>query len=243
MIKGMPKRRSISWQLIAGIVAGAMLLAQVPSGQPTVHAAETVDLTLVLALDVSGSVDEDEFDLQRRGLAAAFRNPLVIDAIQRGPRRRIAVTAVQWAGFNSQRVVVPWVVIGSSSDARRFADRLARMERVYPDGPTHLTGAIQFAAKLSATAPFAGVRQVIDISGDGKNNVGLPPREARDAAVKLGITINGLVIQNASVGLVEYYRETVIGGRGAFTIAASDYEDYPRAILKKLLREIDVRLS
>ena len=243
MIRGMPKRRLFPWQLIAGVIVGAVLLAQVLPAQPDVHAAEPVDLTLVLALDVSGSVDEDEFDLQRRGLAAAFRNPLVIDAIRRGPRRRIAVTAVQWAGFESQRVVVPWAVIGSASDAEKFADRLASMARIYPDGPTHLTGAIKFTTKLSLTAPFAGVRQVIDISGDGTNNVGLPPREARDAAVNLGITINGLVIQNASVGLVEYYRATVIGGRGAFTIAASDYEDYPRAILKKLLREIDVRLS
>jgi hypothetical protein len=202
-----------------------------------------VDLVLVLAIDVSGSVDEEEFDLQRRGLATAFRHPQVIDAIHGGRYRRIAVTVVQWAGMDRQRVSVPWAVISDAFDARGFADKLVRMPRDFPDGPTNLSGVIRFATRLIATAPFAGSRRVVDISGDGQNNIGDPPPEARDVAVRSGITINGLAIVNASAGLEAYFHAEVIGGPGAFAITAADYADYPRAILKKLLREISVQLS
>ncbi len=231
------------WHALAGAAGALLLMAQVPLIQVPARAANQVDLILVLALDVSGSVDEDEFDLQRQGLAEAFRHPLIADAIQRGKYRRIVVCAVQWAGYDKQHVSVPWSVIDGMAGAARFAQRLADMPRRYPDGPTHLSGAIRFATTLTQTAPFAATRRVVDISGDGQNNIGEPPAKARRIALDLGITINGLVVLNASEKLVDYYRTKIIGGPGSFVVEAADYEDYPRAILRKLLREIDVRLS
>ena len=228
---------------MVGIVSAALCLTSMISIYAQGNAASKVDLVLVLALDVSGSVDEDEFELQRRGLETAFRHPLVVAAIQRGRAGRIAVAAVQWAGYHNQHVAVPWSIIENSPSAARFADRLATMPRHFPDGPTHLSGIIRFATNLARKAPFQPARRVIDISGDGKNNIGDPPARARDEAIRSGMTINGLPVLNASEALEKYYRSQVIGGPGAFVISAADYEDYPRAILRKLLREIELQLT
>lgn len=227
------------WQRRAGaiiaIVGAAIALSSANAARPVVQ----VDLALVLALDVSGSVDQDEFDLQRRGLAKAFLNPEVLAAVRRGANKRIAVTVVQWAGFGHQHVSVPWTVIGDAGSASEFAARLAGMNRRYPGGVTHLTGVISFATRLALDVPYAAQRRVIDVSGDGENNVDKEPDEARDAAVRAGVTVNGLAIVNADADLPVYYRARVIGGPGAFVVTATDYEDFPRAILLKLLREID----
>ena len=223
------------------LVAVAVSCAVLISSVATVRSTDNVDLVLILALDVSHSVNNQEFDLQRIGLAKAFRHPAVIKAIQDGQRKRIAVMAMQWSGFLEQHVSVPWTVISSAADAASFADRLAQLKRRYKGGATHIAGAVRHAAGLIKEAPFAAARQVVDVSGDGRNNVNDSPRGARDVAVRAGITINGLAIVHKSPDLVDYYRSEVIGGPGAFVVSARNYDDFPRAILLKLLREINMR--
>ncbi len=198
-----------------------------------------VDLVLVLALDVSGSVDAREFDLQRRGLAEAIRHPLVLETIRRGARRRIAVAAIQWAGAGHQAVSVGWQVVGDVEAAQRFSRRLLRTPRAYFNSQTHLSGVIDYCVAIALSAPFTAPRHVIDISGDGMDNVQYEPHRARDRAVLAGVTVNGLAIVNDTPWLDSYYRTNVIGGYGAFVIKAKDYNDYADAILRKLLREID----
>ena len=221
------------------VVAGAAIA--LTSTSLNVRSTMNVDLVLVLALDVSASVDRREFDLQKNGLAEAFRHRSVLEAIQRGQNKRIAVTAVQWSGYQDQFVSIPWQVVGDASSAATFAERLSNMPRRHPDGFTHIAGAIQFSMRLVRSAPFTAGRQVIDVSGDGSNNVHPPPQAARDAAVGTGITVNGLAIVGEAVGLDEYYRANVIGGPGAFVIRALNYDDYDEAILLKLLREISFK--
>ena len=230
-------RWTISRCVAAVLVSSALLLSSVIA----VRSTDNVDLVLVLALDVSHSVSDQEFDLQRVGLAKAFRHPAVIKAIQDGQRKRIAVSAVQWSGFLEQHIAVPWTIISETADAFAFADRLAQMPRRYTGGATHIAGAIRHATDLIGKAPFAAPRQVIDVSGDGRNNVNDSPRGARDRAVRAGVTINGLAIVHKTPDLVDYYRQYVIGGPGAFVVSAKDYDDFPRAILLKLLREINMR--
>ena len=173
------------------------------------------------------------------GLARAMRHPLVLKSIRRGARRRIAVIAVQWAGAGHQSVAVPWQVIGDEASASAFSERLLSTRRAYFNSRTHLTGVIDFCAELAIAAPFDAPRHVIDISGDGMDNVEYEPHFARDRAVQAGITVNGLAILNETPWLVRYFRETVIGGHGAFVIHAKDYDAYAVAILKKLIKEID----
>ena len=228
--------RASSWLSVV-IAAVTILLSTSLNVRSTMH----VDLVLVLALDVSASVDEREFDLQKNGLAQAFRNPTVIDAIQRGQSRRIAVTVVQWSGFQEQFVSVPWQVVGDARSAAEFAEQLASMQRHSTNGFTHIAGAMQFSTRLARAAPFWAARLVVDVSGDGTNNVNPPPQFARDEAIAAGMTINGLAILNKASSLDVYYRNNVIGGPGAFVIEARDYDDYARAILLKLLREIGMK--
>ncbi len=224
------------WCTLAGAAVLCLLFAL------PVRANNNVDLVLVLALDVSSSVDAREFDIQKTGLVLAFRHTAVIAAIQRGRHKRIAVAAVQWAGYRQQRVMVPWMIVGNRSEAARFSDRLADMPRAYPDGATHLSGVIRFASNLALDAPHVAVRRVIDISGDGKDNVRGTPQQARDLAVAQGVTINGLAIANEAPDLFDYYRTNIIGGPSSFALAVRDYNTYPAAILRKLVREIDTRL-
>lgn len=220
---------------LAGV---GLLLLPAQSGRSTGH----VDLVLVLALDVSSSVDAREFDLQKTGLATAFRHPLVHKAIARGRAQRIAVVAVQWAGYRQQVVSLAWRVIGTPVEAGQFADQIDMMPRAFSDGATHLGGVIEFGTALALAAPFSAIRRVIDISGDGTDNIGGPPEDARAAAIGAGITINGLAIANDVPDLATYFRQSVIGGPGAFVLTARTYDDYPRAILQKLVREIETQL-
>ena len=234
---GAALQRGLALVVVAG-AAGAVLL----STAGNVRSTQTVDLVLVLALDVSDSVNRREFDLQRTGLVRAFRHPDLVAAIQGGRTGRIAVTIVQWSGFQDQSVTVPWRVIADKAGADAFANRIADMPRSFPNGYTHIAGAIRYATRLIRAAPFMARRSVIDISGDGENNVNVPPHAARDAAVRAGITINGLAIVNETPHLVQYYERNVIGGPGAFVLKADDYETYTDAILRKLLREIKEKL-
>ena len=209
------------------------------TGAPALPAAAQevpVDLELVLAVDISGSVDEVEALLQREGYMAALRHPDVIGAIQGGMFGRVAVAYVEWAGDYYQRTVLDWSLLDGADSAHAFADALAET----PLSTAHwtsLSGAIDYAMTLFPS-PFRASRRVIDISGDGFNNRGRSVTAARDEAVAAGVGINGLPILALEPDLDRYYYDIVIGGPGAFVIVAKDYETFADAILKKLITEI-----
>jgi hypothetical protein len=200
-----------------------------------------VDLQLVLAVDVSGSVDQTRFELQRQGYAAAFRHRKVLDAIRSGPNQAIAVTMVQWTGPALQIHVVPWTRVGDEKSAADLADTIAGAPRRLFGGGTSISGAIDYAMTLWRTNPYRGARRVIDISGDGPNNRGRPASLARDEAVAAGVGINGLPILTLEPDLDRYYQDNVIGGPGAFVVAVTRDDDFAPAILKKLVTEISMK--
>ena len=202
-----------------------------------------VDLELVLALDASGSVNQQEFSLQLRGYAEAFRNPAVIQAITSGETGVVAVTMMIWAGDrrDGTRVVADWAMINGPESANSFVEAFTKTPRFMLRDGTSLSNAIEISSKMFDTNTFRGSRKVIDISGDGTNNVGYEPSIARDLAVKSGITINGLAILTDFPDLDEYYAKSVVGGAGAFVIAAQNYDAFSAAILQKLVREISWR--
>jgi Protein of unknown function (DUF1194) len=217
-----------------------------------VEAREPVDLLLVLAADVSGSIDQSKFQLQREGYAAAISNPRVLDGIRSGPNGRIAVSFVEWSGPVSQKNVIDWTLIGDSIAARRFGDQLLKAPRSLA-GNTSISAAVDFAMTLFNHAPYESKRRVVDISGDGTNNAGRDIALARNEALAGGVTINGLVIltekaaasssehTNPPGGLVNYYRNNVIGGPGAFVIVAENFNSFGQAIIMKLIAEIAQR--
>ena len=213
------------------------------------HAAEQVDLLLVLSSDVSRSIDHPKFLLQRDGYAAAVSNPQVLDAIKSGPNGKIALCFVEWSGFGAQRLVIDWAVIDGAATARKFGDLVVEAPRSFADR-TSISGGIDFALMQLARAPFEAPRRTIDVSGDGTNNAGRDVRLARNEAVAQGVIINGLVIlsenqvpwnaehTNPPGGLETYYRENVIGGPGAFVMVAEDFRSFGRAIIRKMIAEI-----
>jgi len=216
--------------------AAALLLA---CSVCTLAFAQTaVDLQLVLAVDASGSVDQQRFELQKQGYVEAFRDLRVLHAIQSGGRQAIAVTMVQWTGPALQIQVLPWTLINDAETAQAFAAEIAATPRQLFSGGTSISGIIDYAVPLIQESRFQGIRRVIDISGDGSNNRGRPAASARDEAVRLGIIINGLPILALEPGLKSHYSDHVIGGPGAFVIAAESYETFAEAILKKLIREM-----
>ncbi len=164
------------------------------------RAAERVDLLLVLAADISRSVDEVKFQLQRSGYAAAFSDPRVIEAIRSGPNGRIAVAFVEWSGPLSQKIVIDWMVISDDKTARLFGDHLVEATRAFADS-TSISAGIDFAMTQLDQAPYEARRRVIDVSGDGDNNSGRDVTAARDEAIAKGVTINGLVILTQPVGI------------------------------------------
>src|SRR5262245_50996360 len=216
----------------------AVVLLLVCSVCTAALAQTAVDLQLVLAVDASGSVDERRFELQKQGYVAAFRNPRVLHAIQAGPTQAIAVTMVQWTGPALQIQVLPWTLINDATTANAFAAAITATPRRLFSGGTSISGVIDYAVPLLLESQFKGTRRVIDISGDGPNNGGRPAASARDAAVRAGIIINGLPILALEPGLDHYFVDHVIGGTGAFVIAAESYETFADAILKKLIREM-----
>jgi hypothetical protein len=224
----------------------AALIAPLSLSGGTRAAPVDVDLELVLAVDVSGSMDRQEAALQRTGYVAAFRHPTVIEAIKRGPLGRIAVTYLEWGAYGNTHHVIDWTLIDNEATAENFARTLEKTARLVASR-TSISGAIDIATGLLASNNFNGRRRVIDISGDGANNSGDLVTWARDRAVARGITINGLPILNdrespmgnkqiASLDL--YYRNCVIGGPRAFLIVANNFEDFARAVLRKLILEI-----
>ena len=197
-----------------------------------------VDLQLVLAVDASGSVDQRRFELQQQGYVAAFRDPRILRAIQSGGTQAIAVTLVQWTGPELQIQALPWTLINDATTAHGFAAAIAAMPRQLFSGGTSISGVIDYAAPLILESQFQGTRRVIDISGDGFNNRGRSAASARDDAVRAGIVINGLPILALEPDLKRYFADHVIGGPGAFLIAAESYENFADAILRKLIREM-----
>lgn len=222
--------------LNALLCAAALALAVVTA--PPARAQTAVDLQLVLAVDTSGSVNEARFELQKQGYVAAFRDPRLLAAVRSGTRQSIAVTMTQWTGPALQVQVVPWMRIGDEASMRAFADAVDAAPRRLFGGGTSISGAIDHAMTLFPASPFQGARRTIDVSGDGGNNRGRPSTDARDEAVAAGVGINGLPILALEPDLDAYYRDNVIGGPGAFVIAARDYESFADAVLKKLIVEI-----
>jgi len=219
-------------------LAGAVLLVASLCGAAA-ERPDRVDVNLVLAVDSSSSVDGEEFALQMEGIAHAFRDPALIAAIEGGTHHAIAVTLVEWSNAAWQRENIGWTVIHDAASAQAFADQVDIAPRMIYGGATSISGGLRFALKQLAKAAAPAERVVIDLSGDGANNQGAPVADAREAVLAAGATINGLAIVNEEPDLEFYYRSEVIGGPGAFALQASDYEDFARAILRKLLREIE----
>jgi hypothetical protein len=225
-------------------IALALFSAATPA-----RAAEPVDLLLVLAADVSRSVNQPKFQLQREGYAAAIADKRVLEAISSGRHQRIAVCFVEWSGASSQNLLIDWTLIDGPEAARKFGDQLLELPRSFAER-TSISGGIDFAMTLFARAPYQSARRTIDVSGDGTNNSGRDVTLARDEAVAQGVTINGLVIlsdrplawnpehTNPPGGLANYYRNNVIGGPGAFVIVAEDFNSFGQAIVKKMIAEI-----
>ncbi len=226
------------------LVLAVLLFAA--AGRPA--SATEVDLELVLAVDVSRSMDDEELELQRQGYAGAFMHQAIVQAIRSGAHGRVAVTMVEWAGANYQKVIVPWMLVDGETSATAFAEAILATPKLGFNW-TSISGAIDFSRTLFGTGGLRGTRRVIDISGDGVNNNGRPVSVARDEAVALGITINGLAIINDrptpsgwrpfnQQPLDQHYREQVIGGPGAFVMVAEDFDSFSFAVRNKLIREI-----
>lgn len=227
--------------LRAFVLSAIAVLAIVPAARAEI----AVDVALVLAVDVSRSMSHEEMRIQRRGYADAISSPQVLHAIAQGPRGRIAVTLFEWAGDHHAREIVGWTVIGGPQDAQAVAATLLS-EYSQSERRTSISGGIAHAVGLLEAVPFLPDRRVIDVSGDGPNNQGLPVTMARDAAVAKGITINGLpLMTDGGYGsqfnipdLDEYYRRCVIGGPGAFMIPVNDWDQFAEAVRRKLVLEI-----
>ena len=233
----------------AGIIAASFACMMALATTSIGARAETVDLLLVLAADVSRSVDDEEFNLQRKGYAAAMSDPRVMRAIAGGRHHAIAVTFVEWSGAADQTVVVDWTVVRDEEGAAGVAATILTAPRSFL-GRTSISAAIDFAVQRIAAAPDKADKRIIDVSGDGTNNAGRSITEARDEAVAAGITINGLAIVNTRSspgyafhtqppgGLPKYFEENVIGGPGAFLIHIENFESFAEAITRKLVSEI-----
>lgn len=238
-----------SLRRLAGVTAALALAATIPAGPPATAAGaggrQPVDLELVLAVDISYSMDTEEQALQRAGYAHAVTSQEFLHALRLGPIGRIAVTYVEWAGESEQQVVVDWQVVDGPQSAAAFAERItaAPLRRVYR---TSISGALLYSVGLFDDNDYEGIRKVIDISGDGVNNQGPPVDVARDMVVRRGVTINGLplLLRRVATSAIDvpeldiYYEDCVIGGPGAFVIPVEDEAQFTRAIKTKLVLEL-----
>jgi len=197
-----------------------------------------VALELLLAVDASSSVDENEFELQMRGLAEAFRDPGVLAALELTWPRGIAVAVLLWSQESEQVEAVDWTPIRSAADALAFAQSLDETPRYVTGGATAVGTAIAEGAQWIETNDFVGERKVIDVSGDGQSNEGVSAAVARAKAMKDGIVVNGLAILNEEPRLARYYLAGVVGGPGSFLLTADDFDDFARAIRRKIYFEI-----
>ena len=247
---GLRSSEGIGWtRLFRQVIIARMrhLIALITLVIATSAAADDieVDLQLFLAVDVSRSMTERELEIQRRGYVEALTSPEVIKAVQRGYLGRIALTYVEWASAGAQRIIVDWTLIDSPADLRNFADQLTvRLE----DGlkRTSISSVIDYAARDIDRNGFTSLRKVIDISGDGPNNAGVPVHQARDDAIAKGIVINGLPLMTKEgqdlkwhlPNLDRYYEACVIGGPGAFVVPVTDWAQFPAAVRRKLVQEM-----
>ncbi len=219
------------------MVRRAALAAAVALG-PAGAAALDCSAALVLALDVSSSVDPREYALQMQGVAAAFRDPAVIETILTPPGSGVMIAAFVWSGYQHQEVIVDWRWLGDEAAILGFAEAIGDTPRRHDHWPTALGRAAAYAAQLHARNPVPCQRQVVDVSGDGANNDGVGPDWHRARGTFEGITINGLVIRGAEPDPAVYYREQLLHGPGAFLEVIETYADYAPAMLRKLLREL-----
>ncbi len=240
-------RRRLSIAAIAVLAAAAVLPAR------AVAQGQTVDVAISLAADVSRSIDDEEFELQRKGYAAAVTSPQFMQAVQSGAHGAVALCFIEWAGPGQQALIVKWMTIRDGEGATDFAKMLLAAPRSFA-GRTAIGDGIDFAAAQLAAGNFTAARRVIDVSGDGTNNSGRPVTAARDDATAKGITINGLAIINEKTGgiqgtflfghthppggLPNYYRDNVIGGPAAFVLQIVNFDTFAQAMTNKLLTEI-----
>ena len=227
------------------VIAFATLLAL----SAPARAAEQVDLLLVLASDVSRSVDTRKFELQRQGYAAALSNPRVIEAIRSGPHGKIAICFVEWSGATSLKLVIDWTVVSDAASARKIGDQMLELPRSFADR-TSISAGLEFSMVQLERSPYQAVRRTIDVAGDGTNNSGRDIVSVRDEILAKGVTINGLVIlsetplpwnpehTNPAGGLDNYYRNNVTGGPGSFVMVAENHNSFGQAIVKKMIAEI-----
>ena len=220
-------------QRVAGAFAAALLCIA-----PQAAGADAVDLELVLAVDTSASINDYEFRIQMEGYAAAFRHPDVHRAIDRAGDRGIAVAVVQWAGGGQPVLAVKWMLVRDAHGAGRFAERVAATARHDSGDLTAIGDAILFSLARLADNGFESVRRTIDVSADGRSNMGASPGPARDQAVAAGVTVNGLVIMRRAA-LDFYFKRYVTGGTGSFIERVDDFREVPDAVLRKLIREIE----
>lgn len=225
------------------ILAAAVTIAMTAPPSRSATSVPNVDLALVLAVDMSGSINRNEAQLQRQGYIRALTDPDVIAAIKGGPLGRIAITYIEWSDIGDQRLIVDWTVVDDRATASSVASAIESAD-IRPGRRTALGEAILYAMARFKENPFKAHRRVIDVSGDGRSNIGIAAFVARNKAVAAGITINGLPILDANprtrarIALGDYYLERVIGGPGAFMVAARDFSDFARAIRQKMLKEI-----
>lgn len=214
------------------------------SSRLTDTAAATVDVELVLAVDVSFSMDLDELAIQREGYAEAIASKEFMNALKSGPHGKVAVTYFEWSSSVDQRVIIPWRLIDGPETADSVAAEIMKTP-VRRGSRTSISGAISFGMQMFAEDPYKGLRRVIDISGDGPNNSGEPVVGARDAALAQGVTINGLPVMIKAVSMPSdieqldlYYEDCVIGGPGSFVVAIKDRAKFKEAIRTKLIMEV-----
>lgn len=222
----------------AGALLSALVVILISATVSAAGAQEAVDATLILAVDVSGSIDSREFVLQRQGYAKALTDKRFINAVKGGEHQAIAVGYFEWTGPGMEAPAYECALIRTEADAQQLADRLASTPRLLYGGGTGVGEAIYFAIEMHQRCNFATDRRVIDVSGDGRTNRGRRAGPARDAAVEAGITVNGLAIINEERDLEDYYRAEVMGGTGAFVAVVSDFETFEDAVIAKLVREI-----
>jgi len=240
---------SIGAVLVAGALAGGDTPGLAAPAAPSPPADVKVDVELILAVDISYSMDMDELALQREGYADAIISKEFLQALKTGPTGKVAVTYFEWAASTDQKVVMPWRVIDGPESAGAVAEdiRKAPLRRA---SRTSISGAINFAMPLFDANAYRGIRRVIDISGDGPNNNGEPVTIARDAALAKGVTINGLPIMSKATNYATmdienldiYYEDCVIGGAGSFVVPIKSRETFKEAIRTKLVMEVAHRV-
>jgi hypothetical protein len=241
---------SIGAVLVAGAIAGGDV-AGIAAPNPNLQSADAkdntaaVDIELVLATDISYSMDLDELAVQREGYAQALVSKEFLQALKAGPTGKIAITYFEWAASNDQKVIIPWRLIDGPETADAVSAEILRIP-VRRASRTSISGAINFAMPLFDEDPYRGLRRVIDISGDGPNNNGPPVTPARDTALSKGIIINGLpiMVKEPQLSTMDienldwYYEDCVIGGPGSFVVAIKDREKFKEAIRTKLVLEV-----